>query len=235
MSSELLFRGGDTAAALRVKVSPRARAMRLRVDARTGGVVLTIPRRASRRKALEWAAGQRAWVEAQLARVPPAARLGPGTVVPIRDVPHLIDWKRDRSRRVALEPGLLLLGGPLENVENRVLRWLRRHALEILAAETAEFAARAGVTVARVAVGDPLSRWGSCSVSGAIRYSWRLILAPDWVRRATVAHEVAHRVHMHHGPDFHVLVRRLLGADPKPARLWLRRAGPLLHRIAAAG
>ena len=46
-----------------------------------------------------------------------------------------------------------------------------------LAAETAEFAAKAGVKVSRVGVGDPLSRWGSCSASGGIRYSWRLILA----------------------------------------------------------
>jgi predicted metal-dependent hydrolase len=85
--------------------------------------------------------------------------------------------------------------------------------------------------VARVGVGDPLSRWGSCSSSGGIRYSWRLILAPDWVRRATVAHEVAHRVHMNHSPAFHALVADLLGADPKPARSWLRSNGPLLHRI----
>jgi predicted metal-dependent hydrolase len=89
------------------------------------------------------------------------------------------------------------------------------------------------VSVSRVGVGDPLSRWGSCSASGAIRYSWRLILAPDWVRRATVAHEVAHRVHMNHGQAFHRLVEELLGVDPKPARLWLRRSGASLHRIAA--
>ena len=88
--------------------------------------------------------------------------------------------------------------------------------------------------VERVGVGDPLSRWGSCSSSGAIRYSWRLILAPDFVRRATVAHEVAHRVHMNHGPAFHALVETLFEADPKPARLWLRREGARLHRFGRA-
>ena len=222
---------GSEPAALEVKVSARARVMRLRVDARTGRVLLTVPRRVSRRKALEWAAGHSEWVEAQLALVRPPQRLGPGSTVPLFDTPHRIDWTEGRSRLVTLADGRLLVGGPLENLEARVLRWLRRHALEILAAETAELAAKAGVKVARVSVGDPLSRWGSCSAAGAIRYSWRLILAPGWVRRATVAHEVAHRVHMHHGPDFHALVERLLGADPKPARLWLRRSGPLLHRI----
>ena len=62
-------------------------------------------------------------------------------------------------------------------------------------------------------------------------YSWRLILAPDYVRRATVAHEVAHRVHLNHGPEFHAFVAELLGADPKPARAWLKREGAALHRI----
>jgi predicted metal-dependent hydrolase len=208
--------------------------MRLRVDRRTGEVVLTIPKRASRRRALAWADGQRDWIEARLAEVAPAAPLAAGATVPLYDRPHRIDWRPERPRTPRLEDGRLLVGGPADGLEPRLLRWLRRHALDRLAGETAEFAAKAGVKVSRVSVGDPLSRWGSCSATGGIRYSWRLILAPDWVRRATVAHEVAHRVHMNHGPDFHRLVERLLGADPKPARLWLRRHGPSLHRIGRA-
>jgi hypothetical protein len=230
VSSELAF--GAAGVPLRIVESARARAMRLRVDARTGEVLLTVPRRVSRRRALEWAAGHREWVEKQLAAVAPVARLGPGAALPLYDVPRRIDWSADRPRTPRLEEDRLVVGGPEANLEDRIVRWVRRHAAEVLSAETAEFAAKAGVSVGRVAVGDPLSRWGSCSSSGAIRYSWRLILAPDWVRRATVAHEVAHRVHMNHGPDFHALVERLLGTDPKPARLWLRRRGALLHRIA---
>jgi predicted metal-dependent hydrolase len=219
---------------VKLSVSPTARAIRLRVDRRTGEVVLTIPRRASRRKALAWADGHRDWIEARLAEVAPAIPLVAGGGLPLYDRPHLIDWSPERPRTPRLEGERLIAGGPEEGLEARLLRWLRRHALDILAAETAEFAAKAGVRVSRIGVGDPLSRWGSCSAGGGIRYSWRLVLAPDWVRRATVAHEVAHRVHMNHGPEFHRLVERLLGADPKPARLWLRSHGPSLHRIGRA-
>jgi hypothetical protein len=228
----LLFRGGATTAPLELTVSPRARVMRLRVDQRTGSVLLTMPRRASKRQALAWAEGHREWIERQLALVAPAQRLTAGATVPLYDLPHVIDWCPRRSRVVRLEPGRIVAGGPVEGLEPRLLRWLKRHALELLTRETEEFAAKAGVKVERVGIGDPLSRWGSCSSSGAIRYSWRLILAPGFVRRATVAHEVAHRVHMNHGPAFHALVEALLAADPKPARLWLRRRGALLHRIA---
>ncbi|WP_174298835.1 M48 family metallopeptidase, partial [Sphingomonas bacterium] len=91
------------------------------------------------------------------------------------------------------------------------------------------YAALAGVAVGRVAIGDPRGRWGSCSAAGAVRYSWRLVCAPAPVRRQVAAHEVAHRVHMNHGPAFHALVERLYGADPEPARSWLREHGATLH------
>jgi predicted metal-dependent hydrolase len=229
VSSEPGF--GSHGAPLRLTISPRARVMRLRVDRRTGEVVLTVPRRVSRKKALDWAAGHRAWIEAQLAQVATAAPMGPGSVIPLFGVPHRVDWEKSRPRTPRIDAQSIVVGGPLEGLEARLTRWLVRTALEVLERETREFAAKAEVTVSRVGVGDPVSRWGSCAASGAIRYSWRLILAPDWVRRATVAHEVAHRVHMNHGTDFHALVETLLGADPKPARLWLRREGAGLHRI----
>jgi predicted metal-dependent hydrolase len=234
VSSELRFEGGGTSAGLILKPSPRARVMRLRVDSRSGAVTLTYPRRVSQRKVIEWAAKQRVWIEAALAKVPAEVPIAPGGELPVEGVPHRIDWELARSRVVKIENGAILVGGPLETLEARLFRWLKQRAFTVLELETREFAAKAGVTVSRVGVGDPKSRWGSCSSSGAIRYSWRLILAPDWVRRATVAHEVAHRVHMNHGPDFHALVEALLGTDPKPARNWLRREGAGLHRIGGA-
>ncbi|MDT9599538.1 YgjP-like metallopeptidase domain-containing protein [Sphingosinicella sp. GR2756] len=205
--------------------------MRLRVDQRTATILLTVPRRVSQRHALAWAADQRDWIETQLAAIAPPVRFVPDAVIPLYDLPHRIDWSPERSRLVRRDEDRLTVGGPLENLEARLLRWLKRHAAELLDRETCEFADKAGVSVDRTGVGDPVSRWGSCSSTGAIRYSWRLILAPEWVRRATVAHEVAHRIHMDHSPRFHALVADLLGADPKPARSWLRRNGSSLHRF----
>jgi predicted metal-dependent hydrolase len=205
--------------------------MRLRVDHRTGAVLLTIPRRCSERRALDWAVGQQQWIERALAEVKPTVGIGPGTSVPLYGDPHLVDWDPKRPRRVEVAKGRLVVGGPAEGLEARILRWLKAHARDVLAEETRACAARAGKASGRIAVGDPMSRWGSCSSSGAIRYSWRLILAPEFVRRATVAHEVAHLVHMNHAPAFHALVAELLGEDPRPARLWLRREGAGLHRI----
>jgi len=217
-----------------IRVDARARRMRLRVDPRTKGVTLTVPRRTSERRALAWAAGQRAWIERALADIPETLAFAPGGTVPLEGVAHRLDWDPARPRRIECGEGRLVMGGPIEGLDRRLLRWLKAHALDMLQRETREFGARAGVMASRVAIGDPVSRWGSCSSGGAIRYSWRLILAPEFVRRATVAHEVAHLVHLNHGPDFHALVKELLGADPGLARAWLKREGGALHRIGLA-
>lgn len=110
-----------------------------------------------------------------------------------------------------------------------MLRFLRSYALDVLNKDTRDLANAHDITVSKVGVGDPKGRWGSCALSGDIRYSWRLILAPDEVRRATVAHEVAHRVHMNHSRAFHDVVAKLNGGHPSAARRWLRTHGTALH------
>jgi predicted metal-dependent hydrolase len=45
----------------------------------------------------------------------------------------------------------------------------------------------------RVSVRDQSSRWGSCSTTGVLSYSWRLIFTPPFVLDNLAAHEIAHR------------------------------------------
>lgn len=208
---------------------PRARTMRLSIDPATGAVRLTIPPRAPAGPALRWAEGQRDWIDRALAN-----RAAPQPFIPGATILYLgeavgLGWDSGFPRRPVLDDGQIIAGGPREGFERRIERWLRAQALAVLTAETTEFAARSGVSVAKVAVGDPKGRWGSCAASGVIRYNWRLILAPPDVRRATVAHEVAHRTHMNHSAAFHALVRTLYGRDPAPERAWLRVHAMRLH------
>jgi predicted metal-dependent hydrolase len=208
---------------------PRARRAKLSLDPATGRIRLTLPPRAALRPALAWAESQRSWIARQQARLPQARPFVPDSELTVAGQALRLAWCETAPRSPRLKAAMLVSGGPREGFERRIAAWLRREALALLSAETADFALRAGVSVTRVAVGDPKARWGSCSSTGVIRYSWRLILAPDWVRRATVAHEVAHRLHMNHSAEFHAAVERLLGDDPAPARAWLRANGAALH------
>lgn len=209
----------------------RARRLRLRVDHDRGLLRLSMPWRHSARAATDWAAGQRPWIERQLAAAPARLPLAPGSVVPVEGRPLTIQHDPAARRGVRSDGDMLLVGGPAESVPAAVERWLRALARDRLSAATAAIAAEAGVSVRSVSVGDAASRWGSCSSSGAIRYSWRLVLAPPGVLRFVVAHEVAHRLHMDHSPAFKTAEERLFGGPVAAARSELRRLGPSLRAV----
>lgn len=221
---------GGAAWPVRLVHHARARRYRLVFDAVRGELRLTLPRRASAARALRWAGEQQDWLVEQVGKAAAPLLVGPGSAVPLFGIERHIDWTPSAPRAVRLESERLVVGGPVESVGRRIERWLKREALDLFDRESRAVAAMAGLRVGRVGVGDPRSRWGSCTATGDLRYSWRLIMAPDSVRRATVAHEVAHLRHMDHGPAFHALVDELSDSDVASARAWLRRDGRGLHR-----
>ena len=219
----------DVTVDIEVVRNARSRRAKLSVDPASGRVRLTLPMRTPIKAAMRWAEEQRVWIDRQRARLPQARPFAPGVKLPVGDANLSVVWAEDAPRRIVRDDDTLICGGPIDGLSRRIEAWLKREALRTLTDDTAEFAARAGVTVAKVSVGDPRSRWGSCASSGVIRYSWRLILAPAFVRRSTVAHEVAHRVHMNHGPAFRTLADALTEGDPEESRAWLRANGAALH------
>ena len=233
--SEALFSHDDLPLPVQIRGVRGARRLRLRLDEKKGVLKLTGPLRMNRKAALEWAAEQREWVEAQIGAMLPAEPFCPGTMVPIEGCDVTLRWSESARRIPQINGDVLLCGGPESGFARRIEGFLKQRARDILSRETAEAAERAGVTLKSVSVGDADTRWGSCSSSGRIRYSWRLILAPPDARRYVVAHEVAHLVRMDHGPAFKALERKLFsetfGGDVDAARLLLRRVGSRLKRI----
>jgi predicted metal-dependent hydrolase len=227
--SDLVFEGGGRTRELEIVRRPGTRAMRLSVDPRDASVRLSMPPRAALRPALAWAATKRGWIEAQLAKLPAPMPVAPGMMFNLMGESVRIDWSPDHPRRPQLSDGILHIGGPRESLPSRLTRWLKAEALRVLEAETRALCATHDLNLTTVSIGDPRGRWGSCSSSGAIRYSWRLILAPAEVLRATVAHEVAHLTHLDHSPAFHAEVTRLYGKAPSAERRWLKSHGTALH------
>jgi len=229
--SEALVRHDDLPLPIEIRPVRGARRLRLRLDDKRGLLKLTGPLRMNRKAALDWAAEQREWVEAQLATMLPDEPFVPGAIIPIEGEDVMLVWDVAMSRTAQMRDGQLVCGGPIDGFNRRIETFLKRRALDMLSRETAEIAERAGLAVARVTIGDADTRWGSCTTGGRIRYSWRLILAPPAARRYVVAHEVAHLVHMNHGRDFKALERRLFDGDVANAKLLLRRWGPRLRRL----
>ena len=214
-----------------VRPHPRARSLRLRLDEARGVLTLTCPKRVGRRAALDWALRQSDWVDRQVSRTEPGEPLLPGATIMLAGRPIRLEWNESSRRMPHLADDVLRCGGPLSSFPARIERFLRLLARETLSAETGKAAAKADVSIRSVAVGDASSRWGSCSQSGSVRYSWRLILAPPHLLRWVVDHEVAHRRHMDHGPQFRALEAELFDGDVGAARAELRALGPRLKRV----
>jgi predicted metal-dependent hydrolase len=107
--------------------------------------------------------------------------------------------------------------------------YLKREAKRDLEAASRAAAQALGVTIKRVSVRDQSSRWGSCSSTGVLSYSWRLILAPTFVLNYLAAHEVAHVIEMNHSRRFWRLVEKTC-PDMARAKAWLDAHGADLHR-----
>src|SRR5688500_18946132 len=114
MSSRASDSGSRTSAKcwpIKVTRNARAKRMRLRVDPRSGTVLLTIPPRASERRALAWAELQRDWIEAAVEIVGAAEPLKPGCIVPLHGKDHILTWQPNAPRTVRIEKGRILTGG----------------------------------------------------------------------------------------------------------------------------
>jgi predicted metal-dependent hydrolase len=219
---------------VRVRRHRQARRYTLRIDAASRAVVLTIPPRGSLKEAKEFAQKHGAWIAARLKRLPEAAPFTHGTEVPLRGVPHRIVHRRGVRGTVWIEEDdagnkLICVAGEAPHVDRRIGDFLKREALRDLDAASRRYAAVLGVSVTRVTVRDQSSRWGSCSSTGALSFSWRLVLAPAYVLDYLAAHEVAHLIELNHSARFWRLVERI-HPEVERAKVWLDVHGTDLHR-----
>jgi predicted metal-dependent hydrolase len=198
----------------------------------TGEVTVVAPSQRALDRALEFARGEEAWIARRLAEVPKIVTLAPGSRVPYLGREHVIREGREGPAPVWIEEGdIIRVAGRAEHAPRRLLDFFKREARRELETRAREFATRVGANPRKISVRDTASRWGSCSVARSISFSWRLILAPAFVRDYVVAHEVAHLREMNHGPKFWRIVHGLVD-DVKRPQAWLRKNGVSLHRYA---
>jgi predicted metal-dependent hydrolase len=201
----------------------------LRIDARKGHVVVTLPLRVGRAAGVALLNTHAAWVTARLAALPAAAPFTDGASVMLDGAPLPIRHAPGARGGAWLEDGALHVAGEPAFLSRRVHDFLRAEAKRRLAAQVAAKAGQAGLAARRVTVKDTKSRWGSCSPDGVLMFCWRLVMAPPFVQDYVVAHEVAHLRHLNHGEAFWALTDRL-SPHREQAVAWLHREGARLLR-----
>ncbi len=212
-----------------IRRHPTARRMTLRLSPDGAEVRVTMPRWGRTADAVEFARTRTAWLAAQRARVPARQSVGHGATLPFcgRAAPYRLvasAWSQGAARR--RDPAARRSGGGHRGTAGTLAA--RRSAV-LMTADLAHYCAHAGVATPALALSRAKRRWGSCSAKGTVRINWRLVMAPDTVRRSVVAHEVAHLLHFDHSPAFHAALGDLFEDDIEEANRWLKSDGRTLY------
>jgi len=201
----------------------------------SGEAVVVLPRRAPSREAVMLVEQHAAWLDrhirrARLERARLAARpvLGEGRTLLIAGECTRISsvdagTARPARGRVEAIPGGLVVRLGRDGRDSVALldAWLRQQARTLIGQRVAARAPEMGVRPGRVTIRDQSSRWASASASGALSFSWRLILTPPFVLDAVVVHELAHLRVRGHDRAFWSIARQHAPRTPE-ARRWLR-------------
>lgn len=174
------------------------------------------------------------WIQKTIQKISSPLQIGIGDSFSfLGNVWHL-SYDPLRKKGVWRQGYTLCMGLGVSDLNKAIETILKKEAQTFFETLSHHYAAQLGVKFARISIRDGHSRWGSCSSSGTLSYSWRLGLAPIEIARYVCAHEVAHLREMNHSPRFWALVEKL---DPlyKKHRAWLKKEGGKLKTLSFSG
>ncbi|WP_108787226.1 YgjP-like metallopeptidase domain-containing protein [Erythrobacter sp. Alg231-14] len=224
---QIELNGVPTSIVLRRHATAKRMTLRLAPDG--SEVRITLPRWARTDEAVAFANARHEWLTTQHAKIPQRQILGPDSEIFYRGETRRVDWEEAAPRQPVLAGNTIRLGGALAGLETRLKRWMEREALALFEIDMVDYTANASLSPVPVALSRAQKRWGSCSEKSRIRLNWRLVQAPDFVRRSVVAHEVAHLIHFDHSPAFYALLGAIYEDDLKTADRWLKEKGRTLY------
>lgn len=215
---------------VKVTRSRQAKRLILRVDKTSGAVKLTVPAYASNKSAEKFLASNVGWLQSELAALEPLQIIEDSSILPFLGEELRVQFTGQSPRTVQVGDDIIEVGGPVDLAPIRLEKWLKAEARKVLTERVEFHADTLGTAFKRISIGDMKSRWGSCSSSGTLRFSWRLVMAPFEVMDYVAAHEVAHLLEMNHSDAFWAHVGRCI-PDYKLRRRWLKTTGNDLFKI----
>jgi predicted metal-dependent hydrolase len=104
----------------------------------------------------------------------------------------------------------LLGGGARSKAADHFKRWYVQTGRMWLRERVSLLSRKLGVAAARVDVRDLGYRWGSCGKNVVVYFNWKLLQLPARVTDYVIAHELAHLLEPHHGPELWRILDRSL-------------------------
>ena len=144
----------------------------------------------------------------------------------IRLVSQRSHWVERKVREISSRPRQTLIPQHEANEWKKVAR-------QKIEARCRIFSGITGLWPKAIRISNARTRWGSCSTSGRVSFSWRLALFPDEIIDYVVVHELVHLAEPNHSRYFWEKVERVM-PDHRAHRRWLREKGSFLAPVAAS-
>ncbi len=218
-----------------------ARRFVLRFNVKKQAITLSLPIRANLKDAMVFVQAHKSWIQQQIEKSRRQIALKPGMVISVLGVPLLLQHEEGRGlatydptsndspvssslRIVENHEAILTIHGDITFFERRLRDWLTNHLRAHITQLAEEKARELRVKFARIQIRDTSSHWGSCSASGTLSFTFKLVFASAAQLEYVVCHEVAHLREMNHSPKFWKLVEQLC-PDYAKHRRWLKTHG----------
>ena len=215
------------------RISLKAKHISIRITP-TKIVELILPKRADFNKAYQFLITKELWIRNKLQKV----KYIPPVIKEIKAISifgqehQLIFNDLNISEPIKILNGQILISSVIaaNKIDSLIAFHLKKTMKMIVEQYASLKATELNVKYQRISIRDTTSRWGSCSTSGNLSFSWRLILAPKYVLEYVVVHELCHLVEMNHSHQFWKLVDNIY-PEHQLARTWLKKHGKTLHQL----
>ena len=198
-----------------------------------GSLIVRAPLKASSQSIQDFVAKNVRWIEKKQAQARAALPPSPkkylaGEVFEFLGNFYPLEIVKSQKKNLVLEDGRFRLAESAREQADLVFaRWYGEQARRILGERVESYARQYGFQYRKFGITSARTRWGSCSATGSLNFSWRLIQAPMEAVDYVVVHELVHTVFHDHSKKFWTRVGQIL-PDYREHRKWLRNNG---HRL----
>jgi predicted metal-dependent hydrolase len=120
-----------------------------------------------------------------------------------------------------------LASSAVPRAEGVFVHWYKERAREQFFERVAALAAKYHFYYEKIRISSARTRWGSCSASGTLSFTYRLVMAPPEVMDYVILHELVHTQVRNHSKTFWTRLAALM-PDYKSRLTWLKKNGKYL-------
>jgi len=135
---------------------------------------------------------------------------------------------KSNTKGLHLRDSFILGEGDRNKAKDLFIKWYKKEAKKKIGERVESRAKRLGISYKGINITSANKRWGSCSTTGNLNFSWRLVMAPLSVIDYVIVHEFAHIEHKNHSRIFWTSVKAMYPNYEK-AKNWLRENEGILN------